>query len=198
MVAETKGKVVLGGDYNSSECYMAPTLIQGAQLGEPLLEQEIFGPVLPVVAVDSMQDAVYKVNSICSDPLALYVYTEDESTAQMVLNNTTSGGGCINSCLEHLMNPNLPFGGVGASGYGSYHGKAGFDEFTHRRSILHQDTLLLKKSSLPQPPYSSGKEYDFAVKATITGFLTDAQKTLLKAGAAVGVALAALSLRSRL
>merc|ERR1711976_1037590 len=122
---------------------------------------------------------------------------EDNQATDYVLNNTTSGGACINTSLEHLLNNNLPFGGVGASGYGSYHGKAGFDEFTHRRSVLHQDTMLMKGASLPPQP--SDQMYDLIVKAVITGFLSESQRKMLKAGLGVGaVAVAGALVRSKL
>merc|ERR1711976_790549 len=114
---------------------------------------------------------------------------EDNQATDYVLNNTTSGGACINTSLEHLLNNNLPFGGVGASGYGSYHGKAGFDEFTHKRSILHQDTTLMKGASLPPKP--DDKVYDFMVKMVITGFLSESQRQMVKAGVGAAAVAAA-------
>merc|ERR1712070_925836 len=105
-----------------------------------------------------------------------------------------SGGVCINSCMEHLMNANLPFGGVGGSGYGAYHGKAGFDEFTHRRAVLHQDTLLMKGSAMPPKP--SDALHDIVVKATVTGFLSEGQRQFLKGSlGAAAIALSGLALR---
>lgn len=133
----------------------------------------------------------------CDQPLALYVYSEDKKATDYVLGHTTSGGACINTSFEHLMNPNLPFGGVGSSGYGSYHGKAGFDEFTHHRSVLHQDTTIMKGASLPPKP--NDKVYDIAVKAMITGFLTDGQRKVVNTGLKVGaLAVAGALLRSKL
>lgn len=184
---------------DASSHYFPPTLVQNAQIGEPLLVEEIFGPILPIVTFETIEEAVDMVNTVCHQPLALYIYTEDTNAANQVLDNTQSGGGCINTCLEHLMNNNLPFGGVGQSGYGSYHGKAGFQEFTHKRSILHQDTFLMKKAGIPPPPYENDKMYDFAVKANITGFFSATQKVIMKAGVAIGVAaMAAFAMRSSL
>lgn len=199
LLRETKGKTVLGGmdGIDPDSRFFPPTLVEDAQLGEPLLTEEIFGPVLPIVGVDSIEEAVDNVNSICDKPLALYVYSEDQKATDYVLNNTISGGAAINTSLEQLMNPNLPFGGVGGSGYGSYHGKAGFDEFTHRRSVLKQDTTIMKGASLP--PHPTDQIYDIAVKATVTGFLTEDQKFKAKTGLTVGVlAVAGMLLRSRL
>jgi len=199
LLKETQGQVVTGGmEYVDPDAsFIPPTLVRGAKLGEPLLSEEIFGPVLPVVAVDSMEDAIATVNGICDRPLALYVYAEDKDVQDKILGNTLSGGACINTSMEHLMNSNLPFGGVGGSGYGSYHSKAGFDEFTHRRSVLHQDTTIMKGASLPPNPPDN--MYDMAVKFTITGFLTDEQRKQAKLAATAGaVVVAGLLLRAKL
>merc|ERR1712151_1283430 len=107
---------------------------------------------LPIIAVDNVDEAIEKVNAICDRPLALYVYSEDRTVTDKVLNGTLSGGAAVNTCFEQLLNANLPFGGVGASGMGSYHGKHGFDEFTHKRSVLKQDTLIMKGAAMPAPP----------------------------------------------
>jgi len=199
LLSETQGEVVVGGmdTIDPDSKFIPPTIVKDAKLGEPLLTEEIFGPVLPVITTDSIEDAVEKVNRVCHQPLALYVYSEDKNATDYVLDNTTSGGVCINTSLEHLLNNNLPFGGVGGSGYGSYHGKAGFDEFTHRRSVLHQDTTIMKGSSLPPKPTDG--IYDIAVKATITGFLTESQRVLMKMGlGVVALAVAGMMWRSRL
>jgi len=195
----TQGEIITGGlDYvDPDSSFVPPTLVRGAKLGEPLLSEEIFGPVLPIVTVDSMDDAIAKVNGICDRPLALYVYAEDKEVQDKILGNTLSGGACINSCMEHLMNSNLPFGGVGGSGMGSYHSKHGFDEFTHKRSVLHQDTLIMKGASLPPNPPEN--LYDIAVKFTITGFLTEEQRKQAKlAATAAAAVVGGLLLRARL
>jgi len=171
----TKGEVVLGGmeTIDAASHYFPPTIVRNAKIGEPLLTEEIFGPVLPIIATENIQDAVKKANSVCDHALALYVFSEDKEATDYVLKNTTSGGVGINTCLEQVGNPNLPFGGVGGSGYGSYHGKAGFEEFTHRRSCLHQDTTIMKgATALPS--------YDILMKATILGFLSPLQRTIGK------------------
>jgi len=195
----TKGKTVTGGieHFDPASHYIPPTVVQGAQMGEPLLTEEIFGPVLPVMAIDNVEEAVDKVNSVCHQPLALYVFSEDKKVTDYVLNHTTSGGACVNTSMEHVMNTNLPFGGVGASGYGAYHGKAGFDECSHRRSVLDQDTMIMSGSSLP--PHPTDTVYDIAVKVMITGFLTDSQKKMAKIALGGGaIAVAGGLLRSRL
>lgn len=199
LLKASRGEVVAGGlEFVDPEThYVPPTLVRNAQLGEPLLTEEIFGPVLPIITIDSIEDAVDKVNRICDQPLALYVYSEDKKAIEYVLSHTASGGAAINTSGEHLMNTNLPFGGVGSSGYGSYHGKAGFDEFTHRRAVLHQDTLIMQGASLPPKP--PDWLYDIVVKATITGFLSKTQKKCLRRGlGAAAIAFVGLAVRSNL
>lgn len=199
LLDKTEGQVVAGGmeTVDAEAKYIPPTIVRNAKMGEPLLTEEIFGPVLPIVKVDSMEEAIANVNKVCASPLALYVFSEDKKTQDYVLDNTVSGGACINTSMEHIMNSNLPFGGVGGSGYGSYHGKAGFDEFTHRRSVLHQDTRFMKGASMP--PHPTDEVYDIAVKVMVTGFLTESQRKNVKTGFAVGAAaIAGALLRSRL
>mmetsp|Transcript_102648 Transcript_102648/g.162200 ORF Transcript_102648/g.162200 Transcript_102648/m.162200 type:complete len:522 (-) Transcript_102648:102-1667(-) len=195
----SKGEVVTGGlqEFDADARYVPPTIVKVSHADDPLLGEEIFGPVLPVMTFNNIEEAVDKVNAIDDHPLALYVFSQDKKATDYVLNNTTSGGACVNTALEHLLNANLPFGGVGSSGYGTSHGKHGFDEFTHRRAVLDQDTLILSGAAVPpQPPE---KMYDFIVKATITGFLTEGQRNMLKAGLGTGaVAAAGMFFRSRL
>merc|ERR1712176_493599 len=109
-------------------------------MNDTVMTEEIFGPVLPIIEVRDVHEAAERVNSICDHPLALYIYSEDQNTTETFLNNTTSGGVCVNSCVEHIGDNNLPFGGVGESGMGAYHGKTGFMEFSHKRSVLVKDT----------------------------------------------------------
>merc|ERR1712032_342463 len=131
----TEGKVLTGGvdKIDAPNCYFPPTIVRDAKFGEPLLTQEIFGPVLPIVRVDSIDEALGRVDEVCDKPLALYVFSEDKAVTNKVLDRTLSGGVCINSTIEQLSGQQLPFGGVGASGSGASHGKHGFDQFTHFR-----------------------------------------------------------------
>merc|ERR1719469_1863303 len=116
LLDETQGTVVAGGaGVDPDNKYFPPTLVKDPKMGEPLLMEEIFGPVLPIMSVDNMDEAIDKVNSICDRPLALYVYSEDQSATDKVLNNTLSGGCAVNTSFEHLTNFNLPFGGVSSS-----------------------------------------------------------------------------------
>ena len=116
------------------------------------------------------------------------MFAEDQKAIDTVLNGTNSGGVCVNTVMEHFSNNHMPFGGVGESGMGRYHGKHGFDEFSHHRSVLVKDTRLIKGPILPPPPYTSDKLYDLAVKMQVTGFLTPGQKTVAKLAAAGVVA----------
>jgi len=199
LLKETQGEVVLGGmDFvDPDERFFPPTLVRGAKLGEPLLTEEIFGPVLPIVTVDSMDEAIAQVNGICDRPLALYLYSEDKKIQEQILGSTLSGGVTINSCTDHYLNKNLPFGGVGGSGQGAYHGKHGFDQFTHRRSVMHQDTTIMKGASIPLDP--PDMMYDMAIKLKVTGFLSESQRDKLKmAATAAAAVVGGLLMKSRL
>ena len=182
------GTVVAGGQTDAEGAYVAPTLIRDPSMDEPVMREEIFGPLLPIFAVSGPAEAVARVNAVCNRPLALYVFAEDQKAIDTVLNGTNSGGVCVNTVMEHFSNNHMPFGGVGESGMGRYHGKHGFDEFSHHRSVLVKDTRLIKGPILPPPPYTSDKLYDLAVKMQVTGFLTPGQKTVAKLAAAGVVA----------
>merc|ERR1711904_344536 len=112
----------------------------------------------------TLDEAIVKANAICEQPLALYVFSESNKNIDKVLRNCTSGGAAVNSAAEQILNPNLPFGGVGESGMGAYHGKFGFDEFSHKRSILYRTTLL-QTTLLPRP--SNGRFPSFLYKAAV-------------------------------
>ena len=116
----------------------------------PFMEEEIFGPFLPVLAFDTLEECA-EIIKVHKDPLALYLFTEDKEEISYVLENISFGGGAINDTLVHLSVPSLPFGGVGASGQGSYHGKYSFETFSRKVSILKKST----KIDLPfrYPPY---------------------------------------------
>ncbi|KAJ9464404.1 Aldehyde dehydrogenase family 3 member I1 [Diplonema papillatum] len=184
---------------DASARYVPPTFLRNPPAGSRVLKEEIFGPILPILTYSTnIDEAINVVNRICREPLALYIFTEDASVASYVLDRTQSGGACVNSTLEHVGAKGMPFGGVGESGCGAYHGKAGFDEFTHRRSTLVQDTFIRRGPGFPHAPYTDGM-YDFALKATVTGFLSAQQKRyLFLAATAVASAVAYGTMRSRL
>jgi len=149
------GTVSAGGQSDPATRYIAPTLLTNVDLDSPLMSEEIFGPLLPIVPVDSIDEAIEFVNSR-PKPLALYVFTSDKQVEQGVLGRTSSGGACVNETLMHLVAPDLPFGGVGPSGMGAYHGRAGFETYSHRKSVLSRSTLI--DPAVAYPPFTDGKQ----------------------------------------
>lgn len=146
-------KVAFGGEMDAATRYVAPTILVDVPADAPVMQDEIFGPVLPVLTYKSPEDAVNFVRAR-PPPLALYVFARSRREADAVLDGTASGGACVNQTIFHLANPDLPFGGVGASGVGNYHGRAGFRCFSHERSILRQHGNPL--SRFLTPPYARG------------------------------------------
>jgi aldehyde dehydrogenase (NAD+) len=130
---------------------MAPVVIRDPDLDAPLMQEEIFGPLLPIVTVDSIDDAIDFVNDR-PRPLALYVFTGSRDTERTVTERTTAGSMCVNHAVYQVAIPSLPFGGVGPSGMGSYHGKAGFDTFSHTKSVLRRPTRGDMKMAYPPYP----------------------------------------------
>jgi aldehyde dehydrogenase (NAD+) len=137
----SQGQVYFGGQTDEAQRYIAPTLLLNPDLSAPVMQEEIFGPILPVLTYRNLEEAVSFVNAK-ERPLALYVFTSSSKTERYVLENTHSGGGCVNDTLVHLSSPELPFGGVGASGMGAYHGKFSFDTFTQRRGFLKKSNVI--------------------------------------------------------
>ena len=128
------GRAVVGGNYDREELYIEPTLLADVKADSPVMQEEIFGPVLPMLPFATTEEAIKFVTER-EKPLALY-YFGRESEAWRVLRHTSSGGACINDTIMHIANENLPFGGVGNSGMGSYHGRLSFDAFSHRRAVV--------------------------------------------------------------
>jgi aldehyde dehydrogenase (NAD+) len=155
LLATAGGSVAFGGATDPTERFIEPTVIVDPDLDAGIMQEEIFGPLLPVVAVESIADAIEFVNDR-PKPLALYVFSNSGDTVDQVIGNTSSGGACVNHTLLHITPTNLPFGGVGASGMGSYHGKAGFDAFSHTKSVLAKPAKPDVK--LIYPPYTPLKE----------------------------------------
>lgn len=149
------GTLAIGGETDPATRFIAPTVIVDPDLDAPIMQEEIFGPLLPVVTVDSIDAAIEFVNDR-PKPLALYVFSASSETADHVLERTSSGGACVNQTILHINTPNMPFGGVGPSGMGSYHGKFGFDAFSHHKSVLIKPQKPDPK--LLYPPYSSLKD----------------------------------------
>lgn len=143
-------KVAFGGQMNREQKYLAPTVIKNVQWTDTIMEDEIFGPILPVIPYEDLDQAIEKMLEL-SKPLALYVFSESISKSREIMSKIPFGGGCINDTIVHLANPNLPFGGVGTSGIGSYHGQKSFDTFTHYKSVYQQGTAV--DIPLRYPPY---------------------------------------------
>lgn len=135
------GKTMIGGQYNQGNLSISPTLLDGVTWDCPIMEDEIFGPILPVMEFHSFEEIVGHVRH-SPNPLALYYFSESSQKQERILQSISFGGGCINDTIMHLANPNLPFGGVGNSGIGSYHGKSSFDVFTHHKSVLKQTSKI--------------------------------------------------------
>jgi aldehyde dehydrogenase (NAD+) len=130
-------------------------VLAGVKPDADVMTDEIFGPILPVLTVDDVDEAIRFVNDR-EKPLALYMFSESDDTLDRVVADTSAGGVCLNHAVLHLAVPELPFGGVGESGMGAYHGKAGFDTFSHRKAILTKPTR--PDPSLMYPPYTSFKQ----------------------------------------
>ena len=131
------GEIVVGGDTNPSDYYIAPTVIDGVSPEEGVMQEEIFGPILPVIEYTNLSEAIAFVNAK-PKPLALYFFSNNKQHQNQVLQETASGGACINDTIVQIAFPGLPFGGVGDSGIGRYHGKTSFETFSHQRSVLHK------------------------------------------------------------
>lgn len=132
-----QGHIVIGGQHNREELYIAPTVLTGTSPESPVMQDEIFGPILPVLSFQSLEQVVIELRRRPS-PLALYLFTRDRAIQQRLLSETRSGGVCLNDTVLHLTVRDLPFGGVGASGFGTYHGRAGFECFSHQRAVLQR------------------------------------------------------------
>lgn len=143
-------EIIFGGNHNKKDKFIEPTLVNATEHSK-IMQEEIFGPILPLIEFDNVENIIEKIQEK-PKPLALYMFTTNKQFEQQVLENTTSGGVTINDTILHLANPNLPFGGVGTSGFGKYHGKASIDMFSNRKSILRNTNLFEIPSRFP--PYT--------------------------------------------
>lgn len=132
-----KEKVVIGGDLIPENNCITPTVLDNVSWDDKVMEDEIFGPILPIISFTNLEETIRKVKTY-SKPLSLYVYTKSRKNRDKILNDISFGGGCVNESVMHLSNPNLPFGGVGDSGMGNYHDEAGFQSFSHYKSIMQK------------------------------------------------------------
>ncbi len=156
LLAATSGTVACGGEHDRAQRYLAPTVVTDVPPGDPLMDDEIFGPILPVLRVRDMDEAVRYVSSR-TKPLALYIFSSSKTTVDRVLASTSSGSVGVNLTVQQLAIPGLPFGGVGESGMGAYHGRHGFETFSHRRAVFSKPTLL--DPPVQYPPYTKIKEW---------------------------------------
>ena len=144
----------IGGTFDEKTRFVAPTLLDGVSPDSPVMQEEIFGPILPMLTFDRLQEAIDFIRGR-EKPLALYLFTSDRAAERQVLGSCSFGGGCINDTIIHLATTHMPFGGVGHSGMGSYHGKKSFETFTHARSIVKKAIWL--DLPLRYHPYSEKK-----------------------------------------
>ena len=150
----SKDKVIYGGDINAADLFISPTLVQVADWLDPIMQEEIFGPILPIIEFDDL-NSVFSLINKKQTPLAAYLFSDSENIQNQFLDQVSFGGGCINDVVLHLGNPHLPFGGSQHSGHGSYHGHYSFLTFSHQKSVLQKSVYL----DLPirYPPYTEKK-----------------------------------------
>ena len=146
-----EGRPVIGGYTDASINYISPTVIDDCSWDDPSMQEEIFGPVLPVIVFKDLQSEVIDKVKAGEKPLSLYIFSRNRGDVRKVLSQVSFGGGCVNETIMHLGNENLPFGGVGNSGMGAYHGKTGFDTFSHQKSVLYKSSWF--NFDLLKPPY---------------------------------------------
>jgi aldehyde dehydrogenase (NAD+) len=147
----SSGKAVIGGQTDAKELYIAPTVLVDVSPDSPIMQEEVFGPILPVLEIGSVEAAIEWINNR-PRPLGLYVFAEDLAVAERVLDSTESGDAVINDCTIHPLIPELPFGGVGNSGMGKYHGRWGFESFTNARGVLYHSAKI--DPGVRYPPYA--------------------------------------------
>ena len=148
-------KICLGGESNEADLYIAPTVMDNVTFDDKVMEEEIFGPILPIIEFDNLDWAISMVKNR-PKPLALYVFTSSSKNIDKIFHEISFGGGAVNDAVVQLANSNLPFGGVGNSGMGNYHGKAGFDTFSHTKSIYKHSTLI--ELPVKYTPYTNWKK----------------------------------------
>ena len=149
--ARSRGQVLFGGASDAGRRRIAPTLIRVDNLDDPLMQEELFGPLLPVLSVSGLNEAIERINQR-PKPLALYLFSKHRAAQEQILQRTSSGGVCFNDVVMQVGVPELPFGGVGNSGMGTYHGEAGFRTFSHERSVLRRPFRL--DVPFRYPPYA--------------------------------------------
>ncbi|KAI5805562.1 aldehyde dehydrogenase [Peziza echinospora] len=157
LLQSTKGEILLGGNLDETDSFIEPTLVKVDSPTDPLLRDEAFGPIIALLTEADLDRALITIRTICATPLAVYIFTNDKKEQNKLLEGTRSGGVTINDVLMHVALKSAPFGGVGQSGYGNYTGKASFDAFVHRRSVVVQANWMEKLLAMRYPPYTAGK-----------------------------------------
>lgn len=152
MVDDSKGKILIGGEMDEADNFIEITVVMVQDQNDSMIADESFGPLIPLLAVDNIEDAIQTANSVHSTPLGLYAFGSKAETTK-ILDEVTSGGASVNDAFYHGSIPTLPFGGVGQSGQGAYRGKASFDTFTHRRSVTTTPGWMEKLLDVRYPPY---------------------------------------------
>ena len=145
-----EGDIVFGGQTDESQLFVSPTIIDGITWDSKIMQEEVFGPILPVMTFENIEEVAVEL-STREKPLALYLYTTDKASEAFIINNVSFGGGCINGTLMHMLNTGLPFGGVGNSGHGFYQGRWSIETFSHKKSVLNR--ALSAEPSPLFPPY---------------------------------------------
>ena len=149
-------KVVMGGGSDATTLRIEPTIMDGVEPDDAVMGEEIFGPVLPVIAYDDLDEALRFVEQRPT-PLALYLFTQDRTLARRVMRDVAFGGGCVNDTIMHLATSHMGFGGMGNSGMGSYHGRKSFEAFTHEKSVVSKATFF--DAPFRYQPYTSWKRF---------------------------------------
>ena len=144
-------RVVMGGVVDATSRYIAPTVLADVKPEHPVMEEEIFGPVLPVLRYEQLDEAVRHIRA-GTKPLAMYIFSQDKQAVDRLVSETSAGGTCVNTTVVHLTNADLPFGGIGESGVGNYHGEYGFRTFSHERAVLRQGPRSFLRTMFP--PYT--------------------------------------------
>lgn len=148
----SQGRIITGGQTDRNDLYIAPTLLEDVSWDDPVMQEEIFGPILPVITYQDLPEALNMIKQN-PYPLAMYIFTSSKRTEKKILSEVRFGGGCVNDTVVHLTNPELPFGGVGFSGMGHYYGQYSFETFTHKKGILKSATWI--DAPLKYPPYKN-------------------------------------------
>jgi acyl-CoA reductase-like NAD-dependent aldehyde dehydrogenase len=150
-ISDDNGTIAAGGHTDPDQLYIAPTVLVDVPVDSPIMQEEVFGPILPMLEIDSVEKVIDWVNER-PEPLGLYVFSEDEEVTERILDATNSGDVCVNDCSVHPLIPELPFGGVGNSGMGKYHGRHGFEAFTNARGVLYHSARI--DPGVKYPPYT--------------------------------------------